>query len=69
LIRAFVWGGARRECAVGRPYLPFRLEDAIANARSIPPGIEILQVSNTTGAGLDDWLRWLERRTGGAVNG
>ena len=44
------------------PYVPFRLEDAIANARSIPPGIEILQVSNTTGAGLDDWLRWLERR-------
>jgi hydrogenase nickel incorporation protein HypB len=42
--------------------VPFRLEDAIANARSIPPGIEILQVSNTTGVGLDDWLRWLERR-------
>jgi hydrogenase nickel incorporation protein HypB len=44
------------------PYVPFRLEDAIANARSIQPGIEILQVSNTTGVGLDDWLRWLERR-------
>jgi len=43
------------------PYVPFRLDDAIANARSIQPGIEILQVSATTGAGIDDWLRWLEK--------
>jgi hydrogenase nickel incorporation protein HypB len=28
------------------PYVPFRLEDAIANARSVQPGIEILQVSS-----------------------
>jgi hydrogenase nickel incorporation protein HypB len=43
------------------PYVPFRLDDAIANARSIQPGIEILQVSASTGAGMDDWLRWVEK--------
>ena len=30
------------------PYVPFRLDDAIANARSIQPDIEIMQVSNTS---------------------
>ena len=44
------------------PYVPFRLDDAIANARSVQPAIEILQVSATSGVGMDDWLRWLERR-------
>jgi len=44
------------------PYVPFRLEEALANARSIQPGIEIVQVSNTTGVGMDDWLRWLDKR-------
>jgi hydrogenase nickel incorporation protein HypB len=44
------------------PYVPFRLDDAIANARSVQPGIEILQVSSTTGQGMDSWLQWLERR-------
>jgi len=45
------------------PYVPFRLEDAIANARTIQPDIEILQVSNTTGEGLDQWMEWIERRS------
>jgi len=45
------------------PYVPFRLEDAIANARTIQPDIEILQVSNTTGEGLDKWMEWVERRS------
>ena len=44
------------------PYVPFRLDDAIANARSVQPGIEILQVSSTTGVGLDAWLKWIEKR-------
>jgi hydrogenase nickel incorporation protein HypB len=43
------------------PYVPFRLDDAIANARSIQPGLQILQVSNTTGQGLDQWMAWLQR--------
>jgi hydrogenase nickel incorporation protein HypB len=44
------------------PYVPFRLDDAIANARSIQPGIEILQVSSSTGVGMDEWMQWVEKR-------
>jgi hydrogenase nickel incorporation protein HypB len=43
------------------PYVPFRLEDAISNARSIQPGIEILQVSSTSGEGLGRWMEWVQR--------
>ena len=43
------------------PYVPFRLDDAIANARSIQPDIEIMQVSNTTGEGLEQWMEWVRR--------
>jgi hydrogenase nickel incorporation protein HypB len=43
------------------PYVPFRPEDAIANARAIQPGIEIVQVSSTTGEGLEKWMEWVRR--------
>jgi hydrogenase nickel incorporation protein HypB len=43
------------------PYVPFRLDDAIANARTIQPDIEILQVSSTTGEGLEKWMEWVRR--------
>ncbi len=43
------------------PYVPFRLDDAIANARTIQPDIEIMQVSSTTGEGLDKWMEWVRR--------
>jgi len=43
------------------PYVPFRLDDAIANARTIQPDIEIMQVSSTTGEGLDKWMEWVGR--------
>ena len=44
------------------PYVPFQVEAARENARSIHPGIEILELSCQTGAGLDGWRRWLEGR-------
>jgi len=44
------------------PYVPFKAELAEENARSIHPGMEILEVSCTTGAGLDRWQTWLEER-------
>lgn len=44
------------------PYVPFNMEKARENARTIHPGIEILGVSCTTGEGLDQWLAWLEKR-------
>jgi len=44
------------------PYVPFDLERAIANARQVHPGMEIVQTSCTKVQGLDAWLSWIERR-------
>jgi hydrogenase nickel incorporation protein HypB len=44
------------------PYVAFDSETAAANARSIHPGIEILNTSCTTGEGLDSWYRWIQGR-------
>ncbi len=43
------------------PYLRFDMEQCIANARRVNPDIEILQLSATSGQGLDAWLAWIER--------
>ncbi len=42
------------------PYVPFRREAAIENARRVQPGIELVEVSCSTGEGLDRWRDWLE---------
>ena len=44
------------------PYVKFDHEQAKQNARRVHPGMEIVEVSCTTGAGLDQWLDWLNRR-------
>ena len=44
------------------PYVPFDLAQARENARMVHPGVEILEVSCTTGAGLSSWQKWLEKR-------
>jgi hydrogenase nickel incorporation protein HypB len=44
------------------PYVPFSMELARQNARRVQPEIEILEVSCTTGEGLDRWRAWLEQR-------
>ena len=44
------------------PYVPFDADKAKENARKVHPGIEIIDVSCTTGAGLDAWMRWLESK-------
>jgi len=43
-----------------QPYVDFRLEAAIENARRIQPEIEIIEVSCVKGNGLDSWMKWLE---------
>jgi len=43
------------------PYVPFQAEVAKENARRVQPGIEILDVSCTTGEGIDRWRAWLDR--------
>ncbi len=43
------------------PYVPFELEQARENARRVQPGIEILDLSCSSGDGLDRWYAWIER--------
>jgi len=43
------------------PYVPFKADVAKENARRVQPDIEILDVSCTTGEGLDRWRAWLDR--------
>ena len=44
------------------PYVPFKAELARENARRVHPDMEIIDVSSTTGEGLDRWMDWLHRR-------
>ena len=46
------------------PHLNFDVERCIELARRVNPGIQILQVSATTGEGLDAWLHWIEHAMG-----
>ena len=44
------------------PYVPFKAELARENARRVHPDMEIIDVSSTTGEGLDRWMGWLAAR-------
>ncbi|MES2026678.1 MAG: hydrogenase nickel incorporation protein HypB [Pseudomonadota bacterium] len=41
------------------PYLQFDVERCIAYARRVNPRIEVLQLSATSGAGMQAWLDWI----------
>jgi hydrogenase nickel incorporation protein HypB len=41
------------------PYVTFDVAQVMANAKRVNPDIEIIQLSGTTGAGMDEWLAWL----------
>ena len=43
-------------------YVPFDITAAVANARRVHPGMEVMKISCITGDGLDEWLTWLQRR-------
>jgi len=42
------------------PYLQFDVEQCMAYARGVNPGIKIMLISASSGAGMDEWLNWLE---------
>ena len=42
------------------PHLQFDVQRCIDAARRVNPAIEVIQLSATSGEGLDDWLHWLE---------
>ena len=44
------------------PYVPFKAELAHENARRVHPGMEIIDISSTTGEGMDRWMEWLKAR-------
>ena len=41
------------------PYLQFDVDKCIGYARRVNPGIKVLQVSATTGEGMENWYRWI----------
>ncbi|MCX7167201.1 MAG: hydrogenase nickel incorporation protein HypB [Rhodocyclales bacterium] len=43
------------------PHLAFSVPKAIEFARRVNPGIEVIEVSATSGQGMDDWLAWIAR--------
>jgi hydrogenase nickel incorporation protein HypB len=50
------------------PYVPFDAELAKNNARSVHPGIEIIETSSK-GSGLDEWMKWLEEKLAAVKSG
>jgi hydrogenase nickel incorporation protein HypB len=43
------------------PYVSFDVEKCVGYARRANPTIEVLEVSSASGAGMPQWLAWLER--------
>jgi hydrogenase nickel incorporation protein HypB len=48
------------------PYLTFSVPKAIEFARRVNPAIEVIEVSATSGQGMEDWLAWIARGAAGA---
>jgi hydrogenase nickel incorporation protein HypB len=46
------------------PYVPFDLATARGYALRVHPGMEIIEVSCITGAGIPQWMAWLRQRQG-----
>lgn len=42
------------------PYVPFDVDKAIDYARRVNRDIQVIQVSATSGEGLDDWYAWID---------
>ncbi|HJV89277.1 MAG TPA: hydrogenase nickel incorporation protein HypB [Holophagaceae bacterium] len=42
------------------PHLDFDVAQCLAFAHRVNPGLRVLQISATTGEGLDGWIRWIE---------
>jgi hydrogenase nickel incorporation protein HypB len=44
------------------PYVPFKVEAAVENARKVHPQMEVVKVSCLNGDGVSEWLDWLAQR-------
>lgn len=50
------------------PYLRFDMELMIGNIRTVNPQAEIVQLSASTGEGIDAWYRWIADRAAGQLS-
>ncbi|MBX3609053.1 MAG: hydrogenase nickel incorporation protein HypB [Hydrogenophaga sp.] len=48
------------------PHVRFDVARCVALARRVNPAIEVIQLSATTGEGMDAWLHWLDHASGHA---
>ena len=46
------------------PHLDFKMDDFLANVRSVNPSARIIEVSARTGQGIDEWCDWLSDEGG-----
>lgn len=44
------------------PYVTFNMEECCAQARRLKPGLEIFQISATTGVGMTEFWQWLTKK-------
>ena len=44
------------------PYIPFSVDAAIQDAKDVNPEIETMQISSTSGEGIDEWCSWLQEK-------
>lgn len=44
------------------PFTNFNMDEAKANALKMNPDLGIVEVSTTTGQGIEDWISWLKQR-------
>jgi hydrogenase nickel incorporation protein HypB len=49
------------------PYVPFKMELAREYIRRVQPDADIIEVSCTSGAGLDTWRRWMDAKASQAL--
>jgi hydrogenase nickel incorporation protein HypB len=49
------------------PYVPFDIAKARENIQKVHPGAEIIEVSCSTGEGVDRWISWIEARREKAI--
>ena len=49
------------------PYLNFNVAQAIEYAHRVNPDLAVIQTSATSGAGMEEWLDWIERASSSAA--
>lgn len=51
------------------PYCNFNMESAKEDITTLHPGMKVLEISCTTGQGIDEWCDWLKKKVAEKKNG